>query len=123
VRIEGAWEEWVRFFLEGVAEVAESTTDVVRRLAAIIERDRQVIHGLGRGAATAHRLHELATELVILGAPSASARLGLSEPAVYGAFRRPEDAGILREVTGRRRGRLYAYDSYLTVLNEGTQLD
>ena len=121
VRTEGAWEEWLRFFLEGVAEVAESTTEVVRRLAAIVERDRQVIHGLGRGAATAHRVHELAIELVIIGAPSASARLGLSEPAVYGAFRRLQDAGILREVTGRRRGRLYAYDAYLAVLSEGTQ--
>ena len=121
VRTEGAWEQWLRFFLEGVAEVAESTTDVVRRLAAIVEHDRQAIHGLGRGAATAHRLHELATELVIVGAPSASVRLGLSEPAVYGAFRRLQDAGILREVTGRRRGRLYAYDAYLSVLSEGTQ--
>jgi DNA-binding transcriptional ArsR family regulator len=89
-------------------------------LAAIVGRDRQAIHGLGRGAATAHRVHELAAELVLVGAPSASAHLGLSEPAVYGAFRRLEEAGILREVTGRRRGRLYAYDAYLAVLNEGT---
>ena len=66
------------------------------------------------------RVHQLATELVIVGAPSVSARLGLSEPAVYGALRRLEDAGVLREVTGRRRGRLYAYDAYLKVLNEGT---
>ncbi|HEX7289995.1 MAG TPA: Fic family protein [Conexibacter sp.] len=120
VRTEGAWEEWLRFFLDGVAEVAESTTEVVRRLAAIVERDRRSIHGLGRGAATAHRLHELAAELVIVGAPSASVRLGLSEPAVYGALRRLEEVGILREVTGRRRGRLYAYDAYLSVLSEGT---
>lgn len=120
VRTEGAWEEWLRFFLEGVTEVAESTTDVVRRLVAIVEGDRHAIHGLGRGAATAHRVHELATELVIVGASSAVERLGLSEPAVYGAFRRLEDAGILREVTGRRRGKLYAYDAYLAVLGEGT---
>jgi Fic family protein len=120
VRTEGAWEEWLSFFFEGVTEVAESTTDVVRRLVAIVERDRQTIHGLGRGAATAHRVHELATELVIVGAPTAIERLGLSEPAVYGGFRRLEDAGILREVTGRRRGKLYAYDAYLAVLGEGT---
>jgi Fic family protein len=120
VRTDGAWETWLRFFLEGVAEVAESTTEVVRRLVAIVEHDRQRIHGLGRGAATAHRVHELATELVIVGASSAATRLELSEPAIYGAFRRLEDAGVLREVTGRRRGRLYAYDSYLAVLSEGT---
>ncbi len=120
VRTEGAWELWLRFFLEGVTEVAESTTEVVQRLVAIVDRDRQAIHGLGRGAATAHRVHELAARLVILGPPAAAGRLGLSEPAVYGAFRRLEEAGILREVTGRRRGRLYAYDGYLAVLAEGT---
>jgi DNA-binding transcriptional ArsR family regulator len=65
-------------------------------------------------------VHELAAELVIVGGPSASAQLGLSEPAVYGALRRLEEVGILREVTGRRRGRLYAYDAYLSVLSEGT---
>jgi Fic family protein len=123
VRTEGAWEAWLRFFLEGVAEVSESTTDVVRQLVAIVERDRQTIHGLGRGAATAHRVHELATRLVIVSASSVADRLELSDPAVYGAFGRLVDAGILREVTGRRRGRLYAYDAYLSVLNDGTVLE
>lgn len=120
VRTEGAWEAWLRFFLEGIVEVAESTTDVVRRLVALVERDRQTIHGLGRGAATAHRVHELATELVIVSASTTAARLALSEPAVYGAFERLEQAGVLREITGRRRGRLYAYEAYLAVLNAGT---
>ena len=32
-----------------------------------------------------------------------------------------KDVGVLREVTGRRRSRLYAYDAYLAVLNEGTE--
>jgi Fic family protein len=120
VRTEGAWEAWLRFFLEGVAEVSESTTEVVRRLVAIVERDRQTIHGLGRGAATAHRVHELATKLVIVSASSVSQGLRSSEPAAYGALKRLEEVGILREVTGRRRGRLYAYDAYLAVLAEGT---
>lgn len=120
VRTEGAWETWLRFFLEGVVEVAESTTDVVRQLVALVERDRQAIHGLGRGAATAHRVHELAAELVVVSAATVAARLGLSEPAVYGAFGRLEQVGVLREITGRRRGRLYAYDAYLAVLNADT---
>jgi len=121
VRTEGDWEIWLRFFLEGVVEVAESTTDVVRRLVALVERDRRAIHGLGRGAATAHRVHDLATQFVIIGPGWAAKRLGLSEPAVYAAVARLERAGVLREVTGRQRGRLYAYDAYLEVLNEGTE--
>jgi hypothetical protein len=40
---------------------------------------------------------------------------------VYAAIQRLENAGILREATGRRRGKLYVYDEYLTILSEGTE--
>jgi Fic family protein len=120
IRTEGAWEVWLRFFLEGVVEVAESTTATTGHLVQMIERDRQVIHEFGRGAATAARVHELASRFVIFRPTSAAEVLGLSAPPVYAAVRRLEQAGILREVTGRQRGKLYVYDEYLTRLNEGT---
>jgi len=120
VRVDGAWEEWLRFFLEGVIEVAESTTKTTRRIVRMLERDRQRIHELGRAAGTAHRVHDLATSFVVLRAPWAANLLELTEPPVYGAIKRLEEVGILREVTGRQRGKLYVYDEYLSILNEGT---
>lgn len=121
VRTDGAWEDWLRFFLDGVIEVAESTTDATRRIVGMIERDRQTIHGLGRGAATAHRVHDRAARYVVVK-PSATARaLELTDPPVYNAISRLEKAGILREVTGRQRGKIYVYDQYLSLLNEGTE--
>ena len=121
VRTEGAWEDWLRFFLEGVIEVAQSTTDTTRRIVGMIEMDRQTIHGMGRGAATAHRVHDLATRYVVVR-PAATARtLQLTDPPVYSAIGRLEDAGILREVTGRQRGKIYVYDRYLSLLSEGTE--
>jgi DNA-binding Lrp family transcriptional regulator len=58
---------------------------------------------------------------VIVFRPAGAAQaLDLSEPPVYAAIRRLEELGILRELTGRRRGRLYAYAEYLSRLNEGT---
>jgi Fic family protein len=122
IRTDGAWEEWLRFFLDGVIDVAESMTDTTRRIVGIVERDRQTIHAFGRGAATAHRVHDLATHYVLVRPSGAAKRLGLSEPPVYAAIARLEEAGILREVTGRRRGKLYAYDEYLELLNEGTEV-
>jgi len=121
VRTEGAWEEWLRFFLDGVVEVAESTTDATRRIVSMIETDRQRINDMGRGAATTHRVHDHAARYVVIR-PAATARsLGLTDPPVYGAIRRLEEVGILREVTGRQRGRIYVYDQYLALLNEGTE--
>jgi cell filamentation protein, protein adenylyltransferase len=121
VRTEGAWEPWLRFFLDGVIEVAASTTDATRRIVGMIENDRQMIHSMGRGAATAHRVHDYAARYVVVR-PSATARaLGLSDPPVYNAVSRLEEVGILREVTGRQRGKIYVYDQYLSLLNEGTE--
>lgn len=122
VRTDGAWEDWLRFFLEGVVEVAESTTATTRGIVQMIERDRQRIHGLGRAAATALRVHDLAVKRVVLKPPKAAESLGLSEPPVYGAVSRLEEAGILREVTGRARGKTYVYGEYMDILNEGTEV-
>jgi Fic family protein len=120
VRLEGAWEDWLRFFLEGVLEVAESTTETTRRIVRMLERDRHTIHEFGRAAGTAHRVHDLAARFVVIRAPWAAKSLSLTEPPVYGAINRLAEAGILREVTGRQRGMLYVYDEYLAILNEGT---
>lgn len=120
IRTDGAWEQWLRFFLEGVIEVAESTTAVTEELVRMVERDRQTIHELGRGAATAHRVHDLVTKRVLVRPSVAAKMLGLTEPPVYAAIARLEKVGILRELTGCQRGKVYAYDEYLSILNEET---
>jgi Fic family protein len=119
-RTEGDWEGWLRFFLDGVTEVATSTTKTTTDLVALVEQDRQRVQHLGRGSSTAGRVHDrLVREIV--GRPTDIARaLGLSEPPVYQALSRLEELGIVREITGRQRGRVYAYDHYLALLNADT---
>ena len=116
VRTEGAWEDWLQFFLEGVIAVASSATETARLIRHLVESDQKAIHGLGRGAASALRVHELAGRRIVLTASRAAAQLGLSVPTVNAAFARLEQAAILREITGRRRGRLFVYDAYLELL-------
>jgi Fic family protein len=122
VRAEGAWEEWLSFFLEGVIEVSRSTAETTQAIVEMIERDRRRIHELRRGAPTALRVLDLAVKSVVVRPPAAAKRLALSKPPVYTAIGRLEDAGILREVTGRSRGKTYVYDEYMKILNEGTEL-
>ena len=118
VRTDGAWEEWLEFFLDGVIAVAGSATETARRIRDLIDRDRTTIHGVGRGAASALRVHDLAGRRIVLSARTTAAQLDLSVPTVNAALGRLQDAGILREITGRRRGRLYVYDAYLALLQE-----
>jgi Fic family protein len=120
VRTHGEWEEWVRFFLEGIVEVAASATETTRRLLDLVERDRRRIQELGRAAASAARLHEIAIGEIVFRIPQAARALDSNEVTVGSAARNLERLGIVAETTGRRRNKRYVYVEYLRVLEEGT---
>jgi Fic family protein len=121
VRTHGEWEEWVSFFLQGIVDVASSATDTTKNIVTLIERDRATVSAMGKGAATAVRLHELAVQRVVFTPRVVAQATGLSSPPIYAALKRLEDAGIFREVTGKQRNRVYVYSEYLALLNAGTE--
>lgn len=120
VRTHGEWEAWARFFLEGVVEVANSASEATRRLFALIDRDRQRIQTLGRAAASAMGLHEIAVQEIVFRIPQAARTLDSNEVTVGNAARNLERLGIVRETTGRSRNKRFVYVDYLSVIEEGT---
>ena len=120
VRLEGKWEEWCEFFLAGVAETAEQAADTARRITALLEEDHRKIEAMP-AAANSLRLHGYLKREPFTSVKAATKKLGLSTPTVQGAFDRLEGAGLLHEITGRSRGRLYAYTKYVEILEEGTE--
>jgi Fic family protein len=120
VRTEGAWEEWVSFFVRGVRETAEGAVATARRLTQMFAEDRKRIEGFGRIAGSALRVHHELQRHPIQSIQSAAERTGLTTPTAAASIQRLEAAGIVRELTGKQRGRVFAYASYLDVLNEGT---
>jgi Fic family protein len=122
VRTHGAWEEWVTFFLEGVIEVSRSATETTQRIVRLIELDRRrVLSELGRAAPSASRLYDLGVNRIVFTIPEAARQLGLSEVTIGKAASHLERLGIMREVTGRPRNKLFIYGDYLDILQEGTQ--
>lgn len=122
IRTHGEWEEWIVFFLEGVIEVSRSATETTQRIVGLIDRDRRrVLDELGRAAGSASRLHDLAISQIVFTIPEAAERLNLSEVTIGKAAGHLEGLGIVREATGRARNRLYAYNEYLGILQEGTE--
>jgi Fic family protein len=105
-----------------VIDVAGSATVTTRRLLQLVEDDRRRVHALGRASGSASRLHELVVREIGISIPWAAQHLGLSEPTVSKATKHLEDLGILREVTGRARGKIFLYNDYLAILNEGTEV-
>jgi len=121
VRSDGDWEAWIAFFLQGVAETASGAVRAAKQLTAISDADRERVQGNGRAAGSGLRVHAVLRERAILSVRYAAERTGLSFPATANAVQLLERLGIVREVTGRRRDRLYAYERYLAVLAEGLE--
>jgi Fic family protein len=119
-RTHGEWEEWLTFFLEGIVDVASSATETTRRIVSMIEADRRNVLGLGRAAGSAAQVHELVTREIVFTIPIASKRTGLSEVTIAKAASHLERLGIVREITGRQRGKTFVYSQYLSILQEGT---
>ncbi len=121
VRLHGDWEAWLTFFLEGVKEVAEGSVATAERLGEIFRADRARIENTGRRAGSGLRVHEALKARPIQSMPALCAVTGLSFPAVSSAMDLLVELELARELTGKRRNRLFVYDRYLGVLNEGTE--
>ena len=120
-RIQGDWEAWLVFFLEGVMETAGQAADTAMELLDLFDRDRRRIEALGRAAGSALRVHQLVQERPFVSIPAAARQLGISRPTVTRSVEHLESLGILEEGTGRRWGRTYAYREYLRILESGTE--
>jgi Fic family protein len=122
VRTQGAWEEWLDFFATGVTDSATGAVTTVQRLVALADRDRNRIRELGaRAAGTPLQLHHALQERPVSTAASLEAMSGISLPAVNSGLRVLSELGIVREVTGRQRNRVYAYSEHLRIMSEGTE--
>lgn len=121
VRTEGDWERWLHFFLTGVLETAEQATNAAHAILRLFERDRTKIETLGRPAGSALRVHQLLQKRPITSASAAAAKLKVTEPTARAALGHLQKLKIVRELTGKRRNRLFVYDKYLAILDEGTE--
>ncbi|MEM6286652.1 MAG: Fic family protein [Bacteroidota bacterium] len=121
VRTEGAWEEWIEFFLTGVIETAAQAVAAARSIRQLFDEDRAAIGTLGRSAGTAARVHALLQRRPIVSAAAVADALDVSSTTAGSALVNLESLGIVREATGKARNRLFTYAPYLDILDDGTE--
>ncbi len=127
IRTHGDWEGWTAFFLDGVTQVASEAVDLVDRLMELIERDRSRVAGSRAGsiyqqAARTSNLQvfdELRRKIAIT-IPETAEATKISKPTVARALEELEHLQIAREITGKKRDRVYIYSAYVEMLNEDT---
>ena len=121
VRTEGDWEEWIAFFATGVEETANGAVSTAQRMNEMAQADRKSIQATGRIAGSALQVHHALLARPINTISRLSTDTKLSVPAVTSSIAALTQLGIVREITGRKRGRVYTYGPYLDVLQQGTE--
>ena len=119
VRAEGEWEAWVDFFLEGVEQTAEGAVQTARRLVDLFQADTQRVQAAGGRNANMLRVLEGLRQRPVSSLRQVQEMAAISFPTASKAMLALVEMGIARELTGGRRNRVFVYDAYLGVLNEG----
>ena len=117
VRERGAWEAWLEFFLTGVTETANEAFDSATKIAALFTKDRERITAAGERTNSTLQVHEALKTSPFASAATMVAKTGLTMPTVNGALEQLLKLGIVEEVTGKRRGRVFGYREYLKTLH------
>ncbi len=122
VRTDGDWETWLDFFLEGVEQIASNAVETAKRLLSLFQQDEHKIQTLGRIASTTLRVFRVLCEHPLTTLSRVCESTGLSFPAATKGMQQLEQLNIVREITGQQRNRVFAYQQYLSILNEGTEM-
>ncbi len=120
VRQTGNWEAWLEFFADAVTDTATQAVDTAQKLMTLSAQDTEKIHGLGRGAASVHLVHRALLERPIAPSVWLAEKTHLANATVNSCLRHLEKLGIVSEITGKQRNRLFAYSEYVAVMNQGT---
>ncbi len=122
VRLTGDWEAWLLFFAEAVVATANQAVDTSRQLIDRADEDRDRISGLGRAAVSSLQIHRSMMERPITDSGWLVKKTGITPATVNKCLRHLERLGIVKELTSRKRNRIFSYGEYLEILNQGTEL-
>lgn len=115
VREDGDWEGWLRFFLTGVAETAEEATGTAGAIVTLRERHRAEVQRLGNNGLA---LLDLLYRNPLVNSRLVTESLAVSVPTAHKLLQSFEELGVLTEITGYRRNRLFRYNPYLALFDE-----
>lgn len=116
IRSDGDWEGWVSFFLEGVATAAFLAEKNIIDVASLVAADRKLLLTSSKAGPISYRLFELLPMMPRFGVEHVRQRLETTFPTASAAVKLLEELGILKELTGQKKNRIYSYQAYVELL-------
>jgi Fic family protein len=119
VRDKGDWEGWLKFFLRGVATVANEAATTAKRIVSLREEHRELIRrNCGRTTPDALMLYEQLFQHPFVSISLVQQISGREFPAASRLVKQMVDLGILKEISGRARRRVFVHDQYFKMFDD-----
>lgn len=120
VRSKGNYEQWVKFFLQALAESAKDAIAAIDELTALHDKNVDLVAGMGRASKNAMIVFRYLEANPIIEIGKTAEALGITFGTASNVVERLSSAGILEQTTTGRRNRTFAYKDYLAILRKGT---
>lgn len=121
VRLTGNWEVWLEFFLKGVIDSANNAVSSAESMNLLFTKDLEKIASLGRARFSCEQTLEYLKQLPQLSVPILSKGLSVTAPTARLALNHMVSLGILEEISGKKRDKIYVYRNYLNILETGAK--
>jgi len=119
VRETGDWEAWIRFFLTGVIETAQQAIKTAQNIINLFAKDRKIIEENGKPSASTLIVHHYMQKNPIIVANKIVSHCNLSLPTANKSLKHLTSLGLVAEITGKARNKIYVYHQYLDILSAG----
>lgn len=121
VRTHGAWETWLEFFLIGVHASAKQAVNTAVQINSLFEQDFQKVAQIGRARFSCEQALEYMKLLPQVAAPLLATELGMTAPTARSALNHLTALGIIKEISSKKRDKIYVYRNYLDILEDGAE--
>ena len=118
----GDWESWLEFFADAVIATATQAAETAQQILDLAARDEKKIIGLGRAGTSAQRIHRTLMARPIATSGWLVQETRLAPTTVNRALVHLERLGIVKELTARKRNRLFSYSRFVEIMDRGTEL-
>lgn len=119
VRLSGDWENWLGFFADAVASTANQAVQIAQQLNQLLQTHKQRLPQLGRLAGSATQILEALFRNPVINIATLHQQTGITPATIGKALDAMEQQlGIVSEVTGQKRNRIYVYTAYIDILNQ-----
>ena len=117
VRNKGNYEQWIKFFLQGVITTCEDSIFTIEQIHKIMDEDAAKIQ---KDTDTVKSVFAYLKEHPIVNIGGTAKALGVAFNTVSTALKKLSAADIVEEKTTKSRDRIFEYSRYLNILKSGT---